>query len=264
MGRFLRMGAAVATLCCGGGAWGQTAPVPIDPASWVTNDDYPVAALQKGLFGTVEVAFAVDDTGRATACTTVKSSGSAILDSATCAAMMPRARFEPARDANGKAVAGTSPRRVRWQNPADAPQLLIPYASVSRITVGANGQVSNCETRFAGEKGVQFDVCARYGDAYPAGDIVRGYGPGVLTFALSQTIEGASPLPNVPTSDMPPNWTSEERLAIDAAGIVTQCRLVSSSQGTTDCPVGGRYLPPPDGKPVHIVKTTSTAFQPAQ
>ena len=264
MRRFLRMGAAVATLCCGGGAFAQTAPVPIDPASWVTNDDYPAKALQKGLFGTVEVAFAVDATGRATGCTVVKSSGSTILDEVTCTAMMPRAKFEPARDASGKVIAGTSPRRVQWQNPVDAPQLLQPYASISRIKIGTDGQVSDCETRFAGNRGVQFDVCARYAGAYPAADIAKGYGPGLLTFGLSQSIEGAPPLPNLPTSDVPPNWTNEDRLTIDTTGIVTDCLMISSSKGTVKCPVGARYTPPPGGKPVRIVKTTSTAFQPAQ
>jgi len=258
------MGAAVATLCWGSGVSAQTKPVPIDPASWVTNDDYPATALRQGLFGTVEVAFAVDATGRATGCTVVKSSGSVILDDATCTAMMPRARFEPARDANGKAIADTSPRRVRWQNPVDAPQLLQPYASVSRIEIGTDGQVSACETRFARERGIQFDVCARYGNAYPAGDIVKGYGPGVLTFSLSQTIDGAPPLADMPISDVPPNWTSEERLTIDAAGIVTECQLVTSSKGSMNCAVGARYTLPEGGKPVRIVKTTSTAFQPAK
>jgi len=54
------MGAAVATLCWGGGVTAQTKPVPIDPASWVTNDDYPVDALGKGEKGPVRFVLSVD------------------------------------------------------------------------------------------------------------------------------------------------------------------------------------------------------------
>ncbi|WP_288409441.1 energy transducer TonB [uncultured Sphingomonas sp.] len=264
MRRFLRMGAAVATLCCGGGAWGQTDPTPIDPASWVTNDDFPAEALRKDEKGIVKFALSVNPAGRPTGCRIVETSGSALLDQTTCRVMVLRGVFKPATDKHGRPVTGEWEQRVNWQPPSDYLQPLLPFQSISRIVIGPNGNVTDCTSRLAGDPSVQFDVCTRYGDSYPARDVAKGYGPGVLTFTLSQTVDGVSASPTSPTSEIPPNWTVEEQLTIDPSGVVQTCRKISSNDGTTDCPVGNRYMAPESGKPVRIVKTTSTAFQPAK
>ena len=57
----------------------------------------------------------LDPTGRVSACTVVESSGSASLDKATCTILSSRARFEPARDANGRAVQDTYTQKIVWQ-----------------------------------------------------------------------------------------------------------------------------------------------------
>ena len=67
-------------------------------------DDYPAAALRAKEEGTVRAQLTVGTDGRVKACKIVHSSNSDALDSATCSILMRRARFTPARDANGRPV----------------------------------------------------------------------------------------------------------------------------------------------------------------
>lgn len=88
-----------------------------DPATWFSTDDYPTAALRHETQGTVAFGVEVDPSGKLTHCFIVKSSGSSVLDSATCAIMRERARFAPAIDSAGRPVRSRYLRRVRWQIP---------------------------------------------------------------------------------------------------------------------------------------------------
>lgn len=85
--------------------------------SWITTDDYPGAALRAEEQGVVSLAVQVGSDGRVTGCSVTASSGSATLDSAACRLYQRRARFEPARDDAGNAVATSYNDRVRWQLP---------------------------------------------------------------------------------------------------------------------------------------------------
>ncbi|WP_082467545.1 MULTISPECIES: energy transducer TonB [unclassified Sphingomonas] len=117
MRRFLRMGAAVATLCWGGGVIAQTPPERVGPATWLTDDDYPAEALRRGEEGVVKFAIDVDRRGRVAGCRILQSGG-LTLDEATCRGMVTRLRFKPARDADGKAAAGVWQREMRWRLPS--------------------------------------------------------------------------------------------------------------------------------------------------
>lgn len=243
MRRFLRMGAAVATLCCGGGALGQAGPVPIDPASWVTNDDYPAMAIEQGLFGTVEVAFTVDDTGRATACTTVKSSGSTLMDEATCAATMPRARFEPARDAQGRAVAGLALRRVHWQAPFDADTHLILYAQRVRLTIGARHKIEKCELwRSSDAVSVPSPCDVVAGMMLLAANWASEHGSGVLDHIERMSIDGVPDIDFPAESAVGPDWTRTMHMTVDDRGRVIACRMVATNSKQTRCIGEQRFL----------------------
>ena len=84
-------------------------------ASLIGDGDYPAAALQAGEQGVVHFRLEVGQNGRVTNCTITTSSGSAALDAWTCRIMTTRARFEPARNAAGKAVADTVTSRIGWK-----------------------------------------------------------------------------------------------------------------------------------------------------
>ena len=88
-------------------------------ASYFSADDYPAAALRDGAQGRVAVSLEVGPDGRVTNCVVTQSSGSAALDSTTCRIIRSRARYTPARDAQGQAVPGNHEATITWQLPAD-------------------------------------------------------------------------------------------------------------------------------------------------
>ena len=71
----------------------------------IVDADYPRAARQAEIGGTVIVRFKVGTDGRASACKVSRSSGHPELDATTCRLIEQRFRYEPARDASGKPVA---------------------------------------------------------------------------------------------------------------------------------------------------------------
>ncbi len=88
-----------------------------NPGKWVTNDDYRPRWVAEELSGTARFTLQIDARGKVTGCTITRSTGHAALDGATCELVTKRARFDAARDGNGKPVAGTYSNSVRWSIP---------------------------------------------------------------------------------------------------------------------------------------------------
>ncbi|MGQ0590978.1 MAG: TonB family protein, partial [Sphingosinicella sp.] len=84
-------------------------------ASYVSNSDYPAAALRNEEQGTTGFRLTIGPDGRVTNCTVTSSSGSSSLDSTTCRLMRARARFTPARNNLGEPTTDTHNGRIRWQ-----------------------------------------------------------------------------------------------------------------------------------------------------
>jgi TonB family protein len=80
--------------------------------------DYPASAMAAGEEGDVEFTLTVGPNGRVAQCTIALSSGSSALDSTTCRLMKSRARFDPARDADGTTRFGAAAGRIAWRMPA--------------------------------------------------------------------------------------------------------------------------------------------------
>lgn len=72
-----------------------------DQETWVSVIDYPTEGYLRNLRGRVEAILGLDDKGQPRSCTITSSSGHAVLDNATCAAWMKRAKFIPAGDIDG-------------------------------------------------------------------------------------------------------------------------------------------------------------------
>ena len=92
-------------------------PVPLHEAGlagFITEDDYPAEALQRGLSGAPIVRLDVGPEGRVVACSVLQSAGDAILDNATCRALTQRARFQPAVDAAGAPTTAPVITQVYW------------------------------------------------------------------------------------------------------------------------------------------------------
>ena len=84
-------------------------------ASWFSDDDYPVEARRRNEQGRVQIRLKIDPLGIVRACAILSSSGSVALDDATCALAKRRARFWPARDADGRPVWGSWTSAIRWR-----------------------------------------------------------------------------------------------------------------------------------------------------
>lgn len=88
-----------------------------DPASWVSQDDYPPRALREEREGTSAIAWDINEQGRVENCRVTSSSGSPDLDDAACRAITRRGRYQPAVDQDGNPIRSTQSRRVRWTIP---------------------------------------------------------------------------------------------------------------------------------------------------
>lgn len=88
----------------------------------ILDSDYPGAAGDAGAEGTVLVHFTVGADGRTSRCKVIESSGNAELDETTCRIIVRRFVYEPAKDADGRAVADvTGWKEVWWIGPRRRP-----------------------------------------------------------------------------------------------------------------------------------------------
>lgn len=85
--------------------------------SYISRDDYPAEAVGTRAQGTVRFTLTIGPDGRVIGCAISQSSGSEVLDRATCNIISRRARYTPARDSNGNPVAGTIDQQIVWKLP---------------------------------------------------------------------------------------------------------------------------------------------------
>jgi protein TonB len=96
------------------------APAPVRqgtnwPFDLLSDDDYPAAALRNSEQGKVKYRVEIGPDGRVSNCTITSSSGSSILDSATCRIIRSRARFVPATDERGNPVPDRREGEITWR-----------------------------------------------------------------------------------------------------------------------------------------------------
>lgn len=108
--------------------------------AYFSTDDYPEAALRQHVEGTTAFRIEIDAEGAITKCSITGSSGDASLDAATCSILVSRARYQPARDARGRAVAGSDSGRVTWRLPPLPP--FQPARSVSVLRTDGAGALT--------------------------------------------------------------------------------------------------------------------------
>lgn len=88
------------------------------PARWLTSSDYPTAKLMSGEQAIIAFRLMVGPDGRPTGCSVQSNiARDATFAQTTCAALMRRARFTPARTTTGEAMASYFTNRVRWVIP---------------------------------------------------------------------------------------------------------------------------------------------------
>lgn len=117
-----------------------------EPGQWVRDDDYPTAAMADGIEGISGFRLDINTEGRPTACTITTSSGSDVLDEATCNLLIARARFTSARDRKGRPVPDTFSSRIVWRLPKEITLHVtpVPERLSFEIDVDEEGAVEDC------------------------------------------------------------------------------------------------------------------------
>ena len=95
---------------------GSTLVMPSAPRDYPGPSDYPAAQVRSGEQGRVYFSVLVNPAGAVESCSVIQTSGSAELDAATCALLLKRARYKPARDGTGKRYA-LDRHSVGWSIP---------------------------------------------------------------------------------------------------------------------------------------------------
>lgn len=88
-----------------------------NPGQWIRPSDYPTDLMVRGAQGLVQFRLSVGADGVPTQCHIQKSTRPEGFDKAACDALMRRARFEPALDANGQPIASYWRSAVRFVIP---------------------------------------------------------------------------------------------------------------------------------------------------
>ncbi|QQV78290.1 energy transducer TonB [Sphingomonas aliaeris] len=89
-------------------------PLALGMASWVRDNDYPIAALKAGAQGTTSIIWRVGIDGRVTDCRVVRSSGHALLDETACKLAVKYSRYKPAVGKDGKPMAAHVSLNFTW------------------------------------------------------------------------------------------------------------------------------------------------------
>ena len=85
--------------------------------SWVTDNDYKPRWVREGMYGSASFRLDVAANGRVENCRITRSTGHDALDKATCDLIAKRARFNPAKDGTGNAIAGSYSGAIDWVLP---------------------------------------------------------------------------------------------------------------------------------------------------
>lgn len=157
-------------------AW-PSDPYPIGESSeWVTNADYPLDAWRNEEVGEVSYELKVDRAGQVTGCKVTESTATARLKAETCRLLRERARFEPARDKKGNAIASVYPGYVAWER--REPEMGSSSFTIKiGFTLDERGGVRNCRiVERSGElpegmqRSFEKEPCPRASPAIPVRD----------------------------------------------------------------------------------------------
>ena len=194
-------------------------------AAYVTNDDYPVEALARNGQGTVGFRLTVDAEGRPIGCAVEQSAGDAALDEVTCRIMMERARFTPAHDPAGHAVAGAITARITWRIQQESVDGL-PVAPLRFVLVSHSSAAGELDCALTAngapvsEAGVDMCEAAQFIAQMPTLE----HPPGELTLITIFTPAGQTTAADDGVGHGSLWFDGEARLSIAPSGEIADCR----------------------------------------
>jgi len=144
-----------------------TQPPMMIKNSLVMHDrDYPTKAIENGDAGAVTAHLSIAPDGRVSGCKVTETSGSEALDGLTCSIAKRRARFTPARDVEGKAIAGDYYVAVTWGTGKDVMPIRIPMQMGVKALPAGYAQPAEMHLLFGGDgKQVRGDTATSSGSA---------------------------------------------------------------------------------------------------
>ncbi len=111
-------------------------------SNWITQADYPATAWVANEEGRTEYDVTVSDLGKPTDCKISSSSGSAVLDEATCQLVLERAEFKPAISADGVQIEDVYQGSHFWRKKEpEMPQMRIVFQYLHT----AEGVTTDCD-----------------------------------------------------------------------------------------------------------------------
>lgn len=126
-----------------------------NPGTWLSDRDYPAGALKRREEGTVGFRLLISPTGRVGRCDVTQSSNSADLDAATCAMIVGRSRFKPAKDETGQPSYNLYSGHLSWILPGRVPPRTKPPVpspdmelTVRQLPGGAREKIIRLIARF--------------------------------------------------------------------------------------------------------------------
>lgn len=228
------------------------------PASWFSNDDYPVEARRANKWGRVALRVEIDSAGAVTGCLVVESSGTAALDEVTCRLVRERAHFIAARDKQGRPIASTYPIATRWELNLDT--VGPTWISRAVVRIGPDGKLLSC-VRTDSIKGVgpSQQVCDA-ANSVAAARLVTARGPesgasivDVISEAATVVDGDTVPPLSFDEPDHVPLRLMTVSFDVDPTGAVINCRVVVKvGPDTSSCPVKGPFAPDPQGRTRHV------------
>ena len=196
-----------------------------------TSEDYPAPALDHGDQGEVGIVIRTDPKGAITNCVIEETSKSKDLDKQTCEVVRRRAKFKPALDGQGRAVAGEYRSRIVWKieddlTPSD------PWVVRWVTNYASDGRALSCRMEFEGAMTPQPGTTQPACDAIaPPNTAPKGADlPGAIgTLVIEERFApGRLSVPSIPAGDV---LVSRQvmSLVVDVDGNLTSCKVMESS-----------------------------------
>lgn len=239
-------------------------------ASVFSADDYPPGAADRGEQGKVQVIIQVDDKGSVSSCEIKVSSGYPELDTQTCAIIARRAKFLPARDAQGRPVAGEVPQTISWRL-ANGPSFMPsdPWGTSMILTLRPDKQPLGCRMEQMGfVRGTAPATCPPGMDAAVAEAALPGIPDGTTRMIVSTdfALGPAAPLQLGPGDVLMERSVAE--ISVDEAGHQTACRMIVADGPRLPADdICGQSSPTPykvrtnaDGKAIPFTATIATVM----
>lgn len=127
--------------------------------------DYPRKALVRRQTGTTTMLLLVGLEGTVERCAVANSSGSVTLDNQSCSLFIANAKFDPARDRRGRAVASVFQQRLSWRLQEESQVELKEWVNRLSAVVGPENEVRSCKAElFFNEQWIKTDatVCDEF------------------------------------------------------------------------------------------------------